>query len=205
MLRETIRRRYPVVSYKDAQTALDELEAKAPDVIVAGQSVKRGTALPLLRALRERKRTIPVIVIGGPGAERHEPTVLRLGAKAFLEHPLKKRRLIAAVAAAMAVATFEDGEIPLLTEEEKTANLNDLEQKLNREMKCFAGKNQVYLQSFIGSSTRSRPRICLKCALRKEYDLSPDVYYEFVRHVCCGEPKLCEAVQRFEVDKAKAS
>ena len=95
------------------------------------------------------------------------------------------------------------GEQPPITEEELQANLTELEAELNRRMQCFAGKNQVYLQSFIlGGGRTSKPRIALKCSLRQEYGDPPNVYYEYIRDVCCSNPAACSAYQTF---KAKHS
>ena len=90
-----------------------------------------------------------------------------------------------------------DAAPPPITAEEGSANLSRLESHLNKHMKCFAGRNQVYIQSMILGSATSRPRIALKCNLRAEYGLNRDVYYEWIRDTCCGDPKRCEAYREF--------
>lgn len=82
---------------------------------------------------------------------------------------------------------------PPITQEEEGANLTDLEQKLNREMKCHAGKNQVFIRSLLTGTNTTQPRIALKCHLRKDIGLKPEVFYEHIRDICCGDPELCEA------------
>ena len=83
-------------------------------------------------------------------------------------------------------------------------NLPVLESQLNCQTRCFAGKNQVFIYSLIlGGGATTKPRIALKCPLRAEYGLSKLVYYEFIRDICCQQPSACEAVQRFERDRAK--
>jgi hypothetical protein len=48
----------------------------------------------------------------------------------------------------------------------------------------------------LGTRT-SKPRLALKCGLRAEYGLNKDVYFEWIRDVCCGDPSRCEAYQQF--------
>ncbi len=86
---------------------------------------------------------------------------------------------------------------PPITPEEKGANLSDLEQKLNKEMKCQAGKNQVFIRSLLTGTGTTQPRIMLKCHLRKDIGLKPAVFYEHIRDVCCSDPERCEAYRRF--------
>ncbi len=86
---------------------------------------------------------------------------------------------------------------PPLTPIELTGNLSDLERQLNRDMKCTAGKNQVYIRSLLAGLTTTRPRIALKCPLRRDIKLPADVYYEHIRDVCCADPNLCPAWQAF--------
>lgn len=88
-------------------------------------------------------------------------------------------------------------DLPPITAEEMSTNISQLQTRLNREMKCFAGRNKVYLQSLIGGSRPSRPRVALKCPLRGDIGLRKDVYYEFIRDICCGDPGRCEAARHF--------
>ncbi len=87
---------------------------------------------------------------------------------------------------------------PPLTAEELTSNLSLLEKQLNRHMKCPAGKNQVYIRALLTGQATTRPRISLKCPLRRDIGLSPDVFYEHIRDVCCADPQQCQAWRAFE-------
>lgn len=87
---------------------------------------------------------------------------------------------------------------PPITTEEQGANLTDLEQKLNQEMKCQAGKNQVFVRSLLTGTGTTQPRIAMKCHLRKDISLKPDVFYEHIRDVCCTDPEQCEAYRDFK-------
>lgn len=82
---------------------------------------------------------------------------------------------------------------PPLTAEEMTGNLTQMEKQLNRDMKCPAGKNQVFLRSLLTGGSTTRPRLMLKCHLRKDAGMKPEVFYEHIRDVCCCDPEQCEA------------
>jgi len=86
---------------------------------------------------------------------------------------------------------------PPISPEEQRANLSELEQKLNAEMKCHAGKNQVFLRSLLTGNGTTEPRIALRCPLRRDIGLNPTVFYEHIRDVCCTNPELCEAYRNF--------
>ena len=86
---------------------------------------------------------------------------------------------------------------PPITPFEQRANLSDLERKLNDEMRCQAGKNQVFIRSLLTGAGTTQPRIMLKCQLRRDIELKPNVFYEHIRDVCCTDPDDCEAYRRF--------
>ena len=87
---------------------------------------------------------------------------------------------------------------PALSPEELTGNLSLLERQLNREMKCTAGKNQVFIRSLVSGRAATRPRIALKCFLRRDLGLAPEVFFEQIKSLCCGDPEQCEAWQAFK-------
>ena len=87
---------------------------------------------------------------------------------------------------------------PPVTEFERNCNVTVLQHELHGQMKCFAGKNKVYLRSVLQEDgRRTRPRIALKCALRAEFGMKRHVYYEYIRDVCCGNPSRCPAYRKF--------
>jgi hypothetical protein len=87
---------------------------------------------------------------------------------------------------------------PALTPEELTGNLSLLERQLNRDMKCTAGKNQVFIRALVSGRAATRPRIALKCFLRRDIGLTPEVYFEHIRDVCCCDPEQCVAWRTFQ-------
>jgi hypothetical protein len=87
---------------------------------------------------------------------------------------------------------------PPLTPEELTSNLSVLERNLNANMECTAGKNQVYIRALLTGGSTTRPRIAMKCPLRRDIGLPAEVFYEHIRDVCCGDHESCPAWQAFK-------
>ena len=92
---------------------------------------------------------------------------------------------------------------PPLTQEELSTNLSVLERDLNRQMKCVAGKNQVYIRSLLTGSSTTRPRIAMKCPLRRDIKEDPVIFYEHIRDTCCGAYEQCPAWQAFKAKTDK--
>ena len=80
-------------------------------------------------------------------------------------------------------------------------SLVQLERKLNDEMRCPAGKNQVYVLSRMKSNGRIKkeaPQVCLDCKIRSYLGWRKRVYLDFIQMACCGEHKRkCEAYVKF--------
>lgn len=87
---------------------------------------------------------------------------------------------------------------PPLTPDELTGSLTLLERRLNQEMKCPMGRNQVYIRSVILGGGTTRPRIALKCPLRRDLKQAPDVFFEHIQKHCCDEHTSCEAWRALE-------
>lgn len=82
---------------------------------------------------------------------------------------------------------------PPITPEEAQGNLSQLEKQLNGEMKCPAGKNQVYIRSLLTGRGTTQPRIALKCPLRKDIGEQPEIFFEQIRSLCCTDHEQCPA------------
>lgn len=194
---------HQVAAASDLRAGLKLLARTRPQVVVVGLSVKKTEAFEFLRHQQRDGKQIPTIVVASADAGSYQPLAMKLGAAAFLEYPLENTALDEAIAKITNADFQSKGQQPPITAEEAAANLTELEADLNRRMQCFAGKNLVYIQSFVlGGGKTSTPRIALKCPLRKQYGEPPNVYYEYVRDVCCSNPSTCTAHQTF---KAKHS
>ena len=154
--------------------------------------------------LRARVLDTPVIVLLGRAGAVYKPALQELGAAAVLDYPLDRTRLKSQIAAALESAQQAAAGPPPVTEEELRSNLSLLETSLNRNMRCVAGRSQVFIQSLLAGVMPTRPRICLRCPLRAEYGMPREVYYEYIRDVCCKEPDRCEAFRRFRETRETA-
>jgi hypothetical protein len=95
--------------------------------------------------------------------------------------------------------------LPPLTGEERGQNLSLLVDQLNSEIRCSAGRQQVFLHSFIEDVGRTTtPRVTLRCPLREGLGLQPYVYYEHIRDLCCAAPEKCEALQAYTAEHVQS-
>jgi DNA-binding NtrC family response regulator len=200
-LEALIQGRHQVEGARDLVSGIRQMARQKPDAIIVGQDRQKGEALRLLRYMRDHVLKIPVVVAVSRGAGSVQPALLKLGARQIVEYPVDEQRLTSAIEEAMQAHKAVQAGPPPLTAEELNGNLSVLETQLNKSMKCFAGQNQVYIQSTILGGAVSRPRIALRCNLRAEYGLTKNVFFEFIREHCCGDPGRCEAYQRFQADR----
>jgi DNA-binding response OmpR family regulator len=189
---------------KDVGSALRKFPQTPPDVILVSQDHRQEHAVQLLKWMRDHTMDTPVVAVLGRTGAAHKPAVLKLGAAATLDFPIDRTRLNAAIEAALTSARQAAEGPPPVAEEELRSNLSVLENTLNRQMLCVAGKNQVFIQSTLMGTATTRPRICLRCSLRAEYGLPREVYYEYIRDVCCIAPIQCEAARRFGAARESA-
>jgi DNA-binding response OmpR family regulator len=190
---------HQITVVSDLRAGMRAMTKFQPQVVVVGLSAKKTDAFEFLRYQQRNGPAVPTIVVASSDAGSYQPLAMKLGAAAFLEYPLERAALDEAISKVTTAAWQAKGEQPPVTEEEAQANLTELEADLNRRMQCFAGKNLVYIQSFIlGGGQTSKPRIALKCPLRQQYGDPPNVYYEYIRDVCCSNPSACTAHQTFK-------
>ena len=170
-----------------------------PQVLLAEINGKSNDALDLLRYMKRNRIDLPVILVGGARAGMLKHFAMKLGAKAYIEYPMEQHAFDEAISGSFQADREAHGGVPPITREERDANISELEKDLNRHMVCIAGKNQVYIQALIeGMGRTSKPRVALKCQLRKQFGHPPDVYYEYIRDMCCGDPTACPAFQEFQ-------
>jgi DNA-binding response OmpR family regulator len=189
---------------KDLKAAMQQILQVRPDAVVVAQDSQQDLAGRILKWMRQSALKIPVVAILPRNGIIHKPVLLKLGAAAFLDEPADRGRLNAAIVSALERARKAAAGPPPICEEELGSNLSVLEHTLNRQMKCFAGKNKVFIQSTLLGTTTSRPRICLKCSLREDYGLPPEMYYEGIRDVCCTDPSRCDAARQYGATRETA-
>ncbi len=84
---------YNVVSYRDPDTALNEIEAKTPDLVILDIIMPKMNGIELLRRLRQ-KSDVPVIFLTGRLKEADELLGLQAGADDYIHKPFSQRALI---------------------------------------------------------------------------------------------------------------
>ena len=84
---------YAVRAYNDGQSALADLLANPPDLVVSDIKMPRMDGMELLRRLRE-KSDLPVIFLTSKDEEIDELLGLRLGAEDFIRKPFSQRLLV---------------------------------------------------------------------------------------------------------------
>ena len=179
--------------------AMKSISSFRPNLILAGLNGRRTEGLDLLHSMKRARIALPVVICADASAGALQPMAMKLGARAFLEYPMEPEALDRAISEAMFGKRDAALSAPPVTREEARRNLSELEQEMNQRMVCFAGMNQVYLQSLIlGNGQTTKPRIALKCSIRKRFGHPPDVYYEYIKDVCCSKPEVCPAYQEFQ-------
>jgi two-component system, LuxR family, response regulator FixJ len=120
-----------VATYENAVAFLQGLPPQGPACIVTDVRMPEIGGIDLLRRLRERNVTTPVIVITGHGDVPLAVEAMKLGAADFLEKPFSDESLLGAVRAALAV---EEGNsrrgAELAAINEKLASLSNRERQV---------------------------------------------------------------------------
>lgn len=202
LLEAMFRVNFDVRTATDVNAGCSLMTKSRPDVVLIGHQAKRDEAVRFVTWMRDNGYALPVVVVLGPRTDLIQPKLLKLGVRGFVEYPPDQERVQEAIRTAVRFHKTRKAPPPPVTVEEVKANLSELEKRLNRSMKCFAGVNKVFILSQIG--TFIRPRICLKCPLRPEFGLPANVYYEYIRDVCCTDPGKCEAYSTFQHTRESA-
>jgi two-component system, OmpR family, response regulator ChvI len=84
---------FDVVSYRDAHTALHQIKAKVPDLVILDIIMPKMNGVELLRHLRQ-KSDVPVIFLTGLVEEAEELLALQTGADDYIHKPFSQRALI---------------------------------------------------------------------------------------------------------------
>ena len=84
------------------EEALQELEHAPYDLLLTDLNMPHMDGLALLRRVRERWPSLPVVIITGYGSRSTERHVMREGAQGYISKPCTLQRVIASVSAALA-------------------------------------------------------------------------------------------------------
>jgi len=84
-------------------------------------------------------------------------------------------------------------------------SLNDKVNRLNREMKCPMGRNQVLIHGSIlrTSDAADPPEIKMRCKLRSMRGDKGLVPLNFIEGVCTKDPMLCPVYRQYLKDRGE--
>jgi two-component system, OmpR family, alkaline phosphatase synthesis response regulator PhoP len=111
---------YDVVQAQDGKTGLQKAIDEAPDLIVLDLMMPHMNGLEVLKELRARGRTTPVVVLSAKGLDTDKVAGLNLGADDYVSKPFSVHELVARIRAVLrrqlrdeAMIRFADTEIDL--------------------------------------------------------------------------------------------
>lgn len=93
---------FRVASFASAEAALGEARWDLADCLVADIRLPGMSGWELIASLRQAGRRMPVVVISADAGQRAHETAERLSVSTFLEKPVARRALVAAIREAIA-------------------------------------------------------------------------------------------------------
>lgn len=93
-----------IVFLQDGVTLVERLALQGGDCLLCDTEPDAAAALELVRSLRQRGETLPVVMLGPHSAFRTAVDVARLAATDFLQRPFSAQRLRAALRRAIGTA-----------------------------------------------------------------------------------------------------
>lgn len=92
---------YRVVCAKDGQDGLVTFERETPDLVLLDLMLPRLSGIEVLREVRERDESVPVLVLSARGQEADKVLALSLGADDYITKPFGLAELLARVRVAL--------------------------------------------------------------------------------------------------------
>ena len=123
---------YQTMDAPNAKTALD-LMANQPDLVILDLGLPDMQGLELLRQIRSRTETVPIVVLSSRGDEVTKVEALDLGADDYVTKPFGMEELLARIMAALRHQLQVQGERPIF-------ELDDLSVDLVRRIVKVRGK-----------------------------------------------------------------
>ncbi len=119
---------YDVVSIRDGSEGLEEALKNGYSLILLDQMLPSMHGTEVCRALREKDKLIPVIMLTSKSEESMKVLALEIGADDYITKPFSINELLARIKAALRRASLTPVEEP--TKEPKPFTLNEKEMKL---------------------------------------------------------------------------
>ena len=181
---------YFVSAAADARTALDLIRRETTDLIVLDLGLPDMDGLDIIRQIRNRGDTLPIIVISGRENERAKVQALDLGADDYVTKPFGIAELLARVRTAQRHRLQQEGEKPLfhtgdlcvdlvrrlVTVRNEEVQVSPREYEVLRLLVAHAGKvltHDFILQEIWGSDADVRNLRVYMRALRQKIEMDP--------------------------------
>ena len=113
---------YQILDAPNGKTAL-ELMAEAPDLVILDLGLPDMQGLDLLRMIRVRNESVPIVVLSSRGDEAGKVQALDLGADDYVTKPFGMDELLARIRAALRHQLQIHGERPIFRTGELTVDL----------------------------------------------------------------------------------
>lgn len=128
---------YHVLAARDGETALAMVQRENPHVILLDINLPKMSGVDVLQTLREKKSTIPVIMITSEAEPSMILTCFRLGAKDYLSKPFTAEEATSSIDKVLSESRW------IQEREEMTATLADVNHKLQKRIYAWEALNQV--------------------------------------------------------------
>ena len=182
---------YVVIEAANGQTGLDALRLEKPDLVILDLGLPDMKGHDLLRIIRERNATIPILVLSSRGDESGKVEAIDLGADDYVTKPFGMNELLARLRAALRHQLAVQGERPIFRVDDLTVDLvrrvvkvGDRDVKLSpkeyevlRLLVLHAGKVLTHaqiLRAIWGSSTDSQQLRVYVRQIRQKLELEPE-------------------------------
>ncbi len=114
---------YHIQEAPDGKTALDLLGREKVDLVILDLGLPDMKGHELLRIIRERDETVPIVVLSSRGDERGKVEAFDLGADDYVTKPFGMNELLARLRAALRHQLAVQGERPIFKVDELTVDL----------------------------------------------------------------------------------
>jgi len=98
IIKKTLKKdNYTCIEADNGRLGLEMAERESPDVIIVDLLMPDLDGIEFLKAIREKSITIPVIVLTSDIQDTTRDLCLKLGARSFLNKPLRQEELVPAI------------------------------------------------------------------------------------------------------------
>jgi two-component system KDP operon response regulator KdpE len=172
---------YRVLEASDGKTAIEEL-ANTPDLIILDLGLPDVQGLELLREIRARNDSAPIVVLSSRAEEPAKVSALDLGADDYVTKPFGMNELLARIRAALRHQLQVQGERPIFKVGELVVDLVRRIVKVGEKEVRLSPKEYELLRVFVQHAGKV---LTHKFLLKELWDAQVDAQYlrVYVRHL----------------------